>query len=267
MTASGASRTGCMSELELDRLLAGDDEPALRQRLDACDHCRRRLAELEVARDARMTPDHVARQAADILTRLAAVQRPIPVPWWRRWFVAAPMAVVAAAGLVVLFWARRSPDARSSAPDVIRVKGNLRLEVLLAEPGPPRLLAVGDPVPSGATLSFRAACPRGCSVALFAVGADGVESIADRAPPPWRVVGIAELPVSVTVDRERPAPPGRQDDLIVGVFCDEPQDLSALHAAVEAAYGPAAGSQAAPPLVGGGCEMRSHRVTAPGAPL
>jgi len=252
-------REDCVSELELDRLLAGDDEPALRRRVEACEHCRQRLAALEAARAAWMTPDHVARQAASIVTRLAAAAPPVTPPWWQRWFVGAPLALVAVAGVLALFWSRRPGVGEGPPVDQVRIKGSLRLDVVLADPAPRRLLSDGDAVPPGATLSFRAACATGCSVALFARSAAGLEPITDRVPPPWRVAGTADLPVSVTVDAE---PGDGPDDVIVAVFCAEPRDLAALRTELETAYPE---SRPTPAAIAG-CEVRAHRVRRGGSP-
>jgi len=243
----------CVSELELDRLLAGDDAPALRRRVDACEHCRRRLAELTAARDAHMMPAHVAGQAAGIVAGLAA-ERPRVVQrrGWRRWAIAAPLPVLAMAALFALVCTRR--DGPGS--DVIRIKGGTGLEVVLAEPGPQRVLADGEAVPAGATLSFRAACPKGCTVSLFAVGAGGVTPLADVAPPQWRIAGPAPelLPVSATIDD------GPGDDLVVAFFCAGSPEIAELRAALDAIYGAAPGAdlRAAKLPTWPGCETHAH---------
>ncbi len=246
---------GCLSELELDRLLADDPDSGLRRRLAACAHCQERLAVLAAERRARMTPDHVAGQAAAILARLAQpADLPVRRRVVRRWVLGAPVAALAAAAvLLVLLWPRRSADG--PVTELVRIKGSPTLEVVLAAPGPQRVLVDGEALPAGATLSFRAECPLGCSVALFAVGAHGIEPIADVLPPPWRLSGRAPelLPVSVTLDQ----PPG--DDLVVGFLCREPHDLALLLAALERTYGATHDLRARPPSVPG-CETRSHLV-------
>jgi hypothetical protein len=246
----------CLGELQLDRLLAGDDDPALRRRLAACAHCQGRLAELQASRDAHMTPAHVSAQAGAIFARLGpAAVAPAPSRTrWRAWLVGAPvLALVAAAAVAVLvLWSRPSEDERRGAGDEIRVKGGARLEVVLVDPAPSRVLSDGDPAPAGATLSFRAACPGGCWVALFAAGDGGVAALADQAPPPWTVApgGPVQLPVSVTVDDTA------GDDRVVAFFCVRPPDVVALRGALE---------QAQTPVVAG-CEVRSQRIARRGPP-
>jgi hypothetical protein len=245
-------RDGCLSELELDCLLAGDDDPVLRRRLDACAHCQRRLAELEASRDAAMTPRHVSAQAAAILAGLGAAHAaPAPARWWSRrrtWLVGAPALSLAAAALVLVLvlWPRRGGDTTIAGDDEIRVKGGARLEVVLVEPEPPRAVADGEPVPPGATLSFRAVCPGGCAVALFAVGADGVTALADEVPPPWTIEAGApvQLPVSVTVDHTD------GEDRVLALFCVRPPDIATLRAAL---------AQDSESSIAG-CEARSHVV-------
>jgi len=241
----------CLSELELDRLLAGDPAPSLRGRLAACDHCRKRLAALERERDERMTPDHVGRQADAIFAALSATPGRAGRRPGRGWRVAAPVGVLAAAAAVALVWSRQPPSPSSDGGgDTIRLRGGVRFEVVLAAPGPPRVLTDDDAVPAGATLSFRAGCPGGCSVALFAVGAGGATPLADASPPPWRIAGAAPelLPVSATLDDA----PG--DDRLVAFLCREPRDLAALGAAA-----------AAPMPHVPGCEIRTQRVRRSGA--
>jgi hypothetical protein len=134
--------------------------------------------------------------------------------------------------------------------------------VVLAAPGPQRLLADGEAVPAGATLSFRAACPQGCQVALFAVGEGRVDALADATPAPWSVAGGGEaqlLPVSATLD----GPPG--EDLVVGFLCEKAPGLEALRAAVQASYGSTRNLRAPAPSLPG-CETRTHLVRRSGAP-
>jgi hypothetical protein len=260
---SGAPREECLGELELDRLLAGDDDQELRRRVAACAHCTRRLAELEASRDAHMTQEHVAVQVEAIMARLGgAAPSTVPAPWWlrsRKWLVGGSALTLAAAATTFVLWPRR--PAGVAAPDEIRdetrVKGGrASLEVVLVGPVTSRVVSDGEPLAAGATLSFRVACPDGCSVALFAVGDDGVSMLADQVPPPWTVAagGPVQVPVSVTLDG------ASGDDHVVAFFCVRPPDIAALRAALEQGLGPGGPS----PVVAG-CEVRSHRVVRRGS--
>ena len=228
--------TGCLSELELDRLLADDPAPELRARLAACEHCQTRLTALTVEQRAQMTPEHVARQTDAILARMVAPQ---PARRWPRWATMTAASALAAAAALVLLWPRVSPDATGGA---IRIKGGQRFDVVLAGPDP-RILADGEAVPVGATLSFRAACPGGCAVALFAVTADGIDVLADAVPPPWPVDEPALLPVSAVVDGTA------GDDTIVALLCTSPPSIDTMLAALR-------GGQPSVP----GCDLRRHHL-------
>jgi hypothetical protein len=179
----------------------------------------------------------------------AADAAPAPVPWWtrwRRWLVGAPALALVAAVAVLVLWPRRAVDSTVAGGDEIRVKGGVRLEVVQVVPEPPRVVADGEAVPAGATLSFRAACPGPCAVALFAVGSDGVTALADEVSPPWTIEAGApvQIPVSVTVDDTV------GEDRVIAFFCVRPPDMAALRAALE---------QAKEPSIAG-CEVRSHVV-------
>lgn len=245
--------TDCLDVLELDLLLAGSDDRGLRRRLTVCTDCQRRLANLEACRVAAMTPAHVAAQAGAILARLALAQAPRRSP--ARW--AAPAAALAAALAVCATWLRPPDDTVAAASPEIRWKGGDRFDVLQVSPGPERVVADGDPVPPSATLSFRAACPRGCSVTLFIIGGAEDEAhhevrvLRDRTPPPWQVApGVfAQLPVSVDVDDT----PG--DDRIVALFCAEPIDTATLRAAL---------ARSAPSAISA-CEIHTHHVPQAGS--
>ena len=247
-------RASCLGPLELDRLLAGDDDPALRRRAEACAHCRIRLAELVAQRDAHLTPAHVSAQAAAIRARLAAVAPAPERSRWRAWWLAPPALVMAAAITVIALWPRHPELAAPDAPrDEIRIKGGARFEVVRAEPGPPQVVGDGEPLPPGATLSFRVACPGGCWAALFAVSDGSVAVLADERPPPWNIAAGApvQLPVSVTRDR------ARGDDRVIAVLCVRSPDVAALRAAL------AQRPEAAPPAIAG-CEVRTQRIARPG---
>ena len=249
------SECACLSELELDRLLAGDSDPGLKQRLEGCEHCRERLASALAQRQAWMPPEHVDQQVSAIAARLTS-----PPARRRRqsWAIGIPLGVAAAAALLLVAW----PRGRAAAPigDRVRIRGGIGFDVVLAAPGPSRMLAEGEAVPAGATLSFRARCVQGCSVALFAVGASGIEALAAEAPPPWSIDAAdpALLPVSVTVGGES------GDDLVVAFLCSAPPDLGALGSAATAAYG-APPDLAAPAPSIAGCETRTHRIRKSGA--
>jgi len=255
-------RAGCLGPLELDRLLAGDDDPALRRRAEACTHCRIRIAELVAQRDAHLTPAHVSAQAAAIRARLAAVAPAPERSRGRAWWLAPPALVMAAAITVLALWPRHPELAAPQTPrDEIRIKGGARFEVVRAEPGAPQVIGDGEPLPAGATLSFRVACPGGCWAALFAVSDGSVAVLADERPPPWNIAGGAsvQLPVSVTRDRapERAQGGARSDDRVIAVLCVRLPDVAALRAALAQRPG------AAPPAIAG-CEVRTQRIARPG---
>lgn len=233
----------CLDVLEYDLLLAGAGDGDLERRLRACMECQRRLADLEASRIAIMTPPHVAAQAAAIIARLHLARSR------RRSLVrfAAPAVALAAAVLVSVVWLGRLDRSIPLLSDEIQWKGGARFDVLQVAPGPPRVLVDGEPVAAGATLSFRAACPSGCSATLFVVAADGVAHVlSDRVAPPWPVApgAVTQLPVSVDVDEA----PG--DDRVVAFLCEGVVGTAALRAAL-------AGS-AAPEV--SGCEVHEHRV-------
>jgi hypothetical protein len=236
--------SGCLDGLELDVLLAGSDELELKRRLAACVHCQRRLADLEANRAATMTPAHVAAQAAAILARL----RPARSRWRLAVRFSAPVLALAAVVVMVVMWPQRHPGAAGPArvAEAIRWKGADRFEVLQVRPGPSRVVVDGEQVAAGATLSFRAACARGCSVTMFAVGDDGASVLDDQVAPPWAVAPgeLTQLPVSVEIDDSAGG------DRVVAFLCSRVVATAALRAAL---------ARPAPAEVDG-CEVHQHRV-------
>ncbi len=252
----------CLSRLELDRLVANeavDDD--VRARLDACEHCRERLADLRQERTAFLAANAPERIAAltEAVEAAGGVRR---APWWRRVFDwklgAAASAAVAVAILLLVVLPR---GEQGGVPDRVRLKGDVVFEVLVQGPGGGFERYVG-PVPAGTTLGFRVGCAADCTIAIVGVGDRGPAYVVDKGQ---RVRAGEPVTLGFTVDLDDQGTAER----LFAVACAGEPDAAAIAAAVDEAY-PEAGRDlaagvplivtrdAAEPL--SGCATRSVRV-------
>src|SRR5262245_19467085 len=116
---------GCLSDLRIDRMLAGDLDPAeqagAREHAATCAGCRARLSRLEAARAA---SDGAAAAALEALWR--ADEAPTPPARPRRWSWLGPAltAATAVGAVALVFFARGTLDQE---PTGTRTKGRARI--------------------------------------------------------------------------------------------------------------------------------------------
>ena len=219
-----------ISDLAIDRLLAGELSAAARGELEAhtreCERCAARLAEL--------TTDHEA-----------FAQRPMPIALGRakrqrsRIWLAAPIVAVAAAALLVLAWPReRAPSERVKS-------GETTLLLWAGTPGQLRPVATSDVIHSGEHLQASYTTKRdGVGAVLSIDGAGGAFTY---------VPAEGDAMVTLPAGRERPFPASTLLDDVTGrelvaiVWCEHAVPISPLLAELKATQ-----DLAAPP----GCVVR-----------
>ena len=208
-----ARREGpCASDLELDRLLLRELEDAnaeaLRGRIAACAHCRRRLETLrEFYEEFRARPPMIA------FGRSSKV----------RWLGAGALTTAAAAAMFLV-------SGPGSPPGVIRLKGPDRFGYTIVAPDGrirgDELLGAARP---GDELQWRFRARQDSYVAVLSRGSDGRVSVyfpgGTRAAP---IRGGAEqvLPTAVRLD----GLPGNEE--LFGLICTEPVELGLVQAAL-----------------------------------
>lgn len=214
----------CLSDLRLDRLVAGElDAPAeaeARAHLKGCAPCAARLAEIEAGRAAFLAEPPPLRATA----RPARVRRILPwVP---------PLATALALAAAALLWLRPRPVTEPIDPGT-RIKGHARVGFYVKHGAAVTPGAAGETVIAGDTLQFTTTTPRdGAYFALIAV--DGARKASVYYPAGQRAEAI---------ERGRDVPLGTStvldevlgDETAYAFFCAEPVELEPLRAAVERA--------------------------------
>jgi len=218
----------CLSDLTLDRLLAGElDDPAVRGQRDivrahlaACPSCQQRRAEIEA--QPALAPDPELRRS---LPRR-------PGSGWRLPLLAA-MSVVAAAAAVVLF-ARPRPHGAPPEPATTRIKGGeFGFEVVFKSKSDGRGGTVLPHVPlhPGDVIGFRVRSRSGGYLAIVSVDGAGVVSSYLPGPAgamPLLPPGAQTVEGGVSLD----AVAGRET--LVAVLCAQAADAARALAAMKA---------------------------------
>jgi hypothetical protein len=213
----------CASDLELDRLLAGEAATtAVRAHVEGCGECAARLAELEGERAAYR----------------AAPFRAAPPPARRRgpWVAAAGGFALAAAALA--FFVLRPPDG-----DATRAKGARRLGFYVKRGDEVWRGAPGERLRPGDRLRFTAALRERRYVAVLSLDAAGRASVYFPVGEEAQAVEPAAealMPMSTVLDGSVGA------ETLYGLFCDAPIALAPVREGLEKT-----GAVAAPP----GCEL------------
>jgi hypothetical protein len=206
----------CVSELMIDRLLAGelaaDTTAQIRAHTDGCASCGRLLRDAEaVARRFAAAPPPLQ------LDGTARPARPV-----RAGAVAAAVACAAAVAIVVAApWRdRRASEAGPGAPGVqgtvagARTKGAPSLGVFISHGGELRRAEAGEAVAPGDRLQLVTSSERAAWIAVSAV--DGVSVRTVYAPPQPLAAGRERpLPFSIILDATRGT------TTITAVFCPE----------------------------------------------
>jgi hypothetical protein len=244
---------GCLSDLELDELLAGDllGDPRgarLRTHVDGCARCRDRLASFAavVPPPPPALPPELARAAPPAKSRAM-------------WLVTATFAAAAAATVLVVSTARQpGPNSTApAAPDDERTKGALGLTVFVKHAGGNVVDSVTGEgrLRAGDEIRFALAASRpGYAVVIGLDATPAATLYVPTAPAagPVRVAGgPTTLPGSIVAD----ATPGVER--IVAVVCATETAPELLRQRAQAALASAGGDPARVPTLGTGCNESS----------
>ena len=165
MTLERSRPESCLSDLQLDRLVAGElAAEVARAHLSSCAACRARVAELrrELA-------------AFDVPAPWQAAPAPARARRSRRWIGAGALATFAAAAGLVLMLVHAPP------PPPVRLKGGLVLELVARRSsGAVELVLPGAPLAPGDAVRFRVSSDRAGYLAI--VGIDAARAVTPYAP-------------------------------------------------------------------------------------
>lgn len=218
----------CLSDLELDRLLLGELEPAARVAAEAhlagCDACSERRAAIERDRAA-----FVAAPPPLALPAELAPARP------RRsvWLAGAALAVAAAIAGVAVFRSGGAvaPPVAPGSVDLVATKGDgFELAAVIERAGHQTRARSGDELRPGDRLQLAYSLSEPAH--LYVIGVDG-SSHASVYFPEGKATGAAqpgrevELPFSLVIDS---APGGEH---FYGVACDQARAAEELARAIE----------------------------------
>lgn len=247
--ASEIRAPGCLSDLDLDELLSGDQvglprESALRAHVDGCARCRERLAAFEA-----VEPPPAAVLLPRVREAVTQPQRP------RRWpfaVVIMTMGAAVAAAFAVVVYPSRGPDVG----DEERTKGGVALTVFVKRVGGAVETVTRDgTLRPGDEMRFSLAIGRpGYAVVL---GLDAAPSVTLYAP--YAPAGAAAQPIKLD-SAGKTALPGSivADEIggaerVVAVVCEGPTPPEALRARAVTALTAAAGDPARVSSLGTGC--------------
>jgi len=163
-----------LTDLELERHLAGDLPEVRTKLLEASEPDRKRLAELRAEHEAFLRSVDVDNEVLRIQQR---VQRPeTKRSWWLRWLV--PMGALAAAAAAVLVFVRRGSEGPKPGEDDMQVKGDdITLLVHVATSDGSRRVSNGDTVHVGDRVRFEINAGKPGYVAVLGIDGTGMVSI------------------------------------------------------------------------------------------
>jgi hypothetical protein len=204
----------CVSDFEIDHLLVGDlpagDAEEVKRRIESCEHCQRRVAELEAEQQAfaaRPTPIWLGR----------------PKP---RNFAGIAVAITAVAAAALLFVRPGGED-----PGTIRLKGGDRFGyVVVAPDGTVRGDQDSAVVLPGDELQWRFRTVSDRYVAVLSKDPAGTVSVYYPDGPQAELVRAGPertLPIAVRLD----ATVG--EETLYGLVCTEPVELAPVRASLE----------------------------------
>jgi hypothetical protein len=247
LPASPPRAPGCVSDLELDELLAGDlaglrREATLRAHIDGCARCRERLAAFSA-----VEPPPAATMLPQVM-RASATRR------LTRWRLAAAVMTMGAAAAVFAVVLR--PRGEPGAGPEERTKGSLALALFVKRPsGTVETVTGAGTLHPGDEMRFAVAAARpGYAVVL---GLDAAPSVTLYAPyaaagAPAQAIrldhpGTTTLPGSIVADATAGA------ERVVAVVCEAAPPLEALRARALAVLTAASGDPARVASLGSGC--------------
>jgi len=205
---------GCLSDLALDRLVAGEAVAAASAHAAGCARCTARLDEFRRARDeARPLLDAIRARSDDPAARV--------VPLRRRAWLRAVVPLVAAAALLMLFLPRLLEPAAG-----VREKGSsaLALDVVVRHAdGRVEALAPNGRVRPGEAIRFLVTTPRAGQLVILGLDAAGKVSVyvADGDDPHPVARGQKQpMPGSIVLD----ATPGAER--LVALECESRFDVA-----------------------------------------
>ncbi|MBI5507891.1 MAG: DUF4384 domain-containing protein [Deltaproteobacteria bacterium] len=214
----------CPSDLALERHLADPTHSAVREHVEACDHCEARLAEME-----RLGTEFQRFVFPATVDKVVAVTERRPffaLPWIG---VLAPMAAAAAVVLVLL---PEKPPA-----DYVGLKGSgLSLTPFVATPSGPKALADHDRVPRGAGLRFKVHADQACYLTLLSLDDAGqVSELYPTSPEPALIAaGETTLQGGIRLDDQAGS------EQFFAVCTEAPVPMSELRALLTSTLGSAA---------------------------
>jgi hypothetical protein len=245
---------GCLSDLRIDMLLAGDlgaaEAAGARAHAAACAVCCARVAEIEGARaasEAAGAPDLEALRraaAAPASTASAARRSSPPSPWRRVW---PPLGAALAVGAAALVLVVRAPEPAPPATGT-RIKGGARIGFFVKHGEAVRRGGPGEVVNPGDLVRFTATSAQPAHLTIIGVDAAGAVSVY------FPLNGGAD-DVAAGDEIELPRATALDDTLgpetVHATFCARPLDAAAIEAARAALR---ASPQATPPVPpGAGC--------------
>ncbi|MDI3287506.1 DUF4384 domain-containing protein [Polyangium sp. 15x6] len=215
----------CLSDLRLDRLVAGELDAAAgrdaRAHLDGCARCAARLAEIEADRRA-------------FLADPPPLPAARPVPKARRLARWAPrVAVALAAAAAFAFWFRARPAVDDPEEPGTRIKGRPRVGFYVKHGAAVTPGAAGESVYPGDTLQFTYTMQR--DDAYFAlISVDGARKASVYYPSAPRAVRITRGN-DVPLDQSTVLDDVLGAETTYALFCADPIELEPLRVAFEAA--------------------------------
>jgi hypothetical protein len=223
---------GCLSELDMDRLLAGEHSGMgeKRHHLQECTRCKERFDALLVQQKAAIDQASQDKVINNILQaveskKLPRLQRPL------RWLPAT--AAAAAVCLLVVFYLPETNE--QNAADTVHLKGGNKFEVLQVIGESVRRLGESDQLKNGDQIAFQAQSANGSWIFLVNLSEDGeLDMMSWDGKSSWSLPEneIIQLPLSAQLDDSN------QDERIFAFFCKVPVEPGVLIANLERVYPP-----------------------------
>jgi hypothetical protein len=259
---------GCLSDLTLDRLEAGElanpEAVSAAGHLSVCGACAEARASLAQARDQFLSQQNIPALAADLLARASQAGGLRGRPRWRALLAALGLCAGAAAALVLY---RPAADRGDKGDDLYRTKGSLTLGVFVQHPeaGSEGKLHLGEPLHPGDRLRFKVSSDRAGHVAILGIDSSGTVSVYHPQPVgPGATTGTeaagAAKAAPLAARSEAPLPTAIEldntlgDEVVLAVRCADPLPVGDIVAA--ARKGPSADGTLALP-----CAQARYRIT------